>query len=158
MLLDFKIRHETKNKNSLDDVMRTLYKEFYQKKKRGFTEKEFREVCEKIAGTSLDEIFDYVYTTKELNYKKYLDYAGLDIDTTSQEIPGGWLGISTRTRNDSIFISAVDWNSPAWNAGLRQRNIILEMDGAKPSSQTIETVLKNKKPGETVEINTIAGK
>ncbi len=129
MLLDFKIRHETKNKKSLDDVMRTLYKEFYQKKKRGFTEKEFREVCEKIAGTSLNEIFDYVYTTKELNYKKYLDYAGLDIDTTSQEIPGGWLGISTRTRNDSTFISAVDWNSPAWNAGLRQRNIILEMDG-----------------------------
>jgi predicted metalloprotease with PDZ domain len=157
MLLDFKIRHETKNKKSLDDVMRTLYKEFYQKKKRGFTEKEFRDVCEKIAGTSLDEIFDYVYTTKELNYEKYLDYAGLDIDTTSQEIPGGWLGISTRTRNDSAFISGVDWNSPAWNAGLRQRNIILEMDDMKPSAQTIESVLKNKKPGETVEIKLLQG-
>ncbi len=157
LLLDFKIRHETKNKKSLDDVMRTLYKEFYEKKKRGFTEKEFRDVCEKIAGTSLDEIFGYVYTTKELNYKKYLDYAGLNIDTTSQEIPGGWLGISTRTGNDSTFISAVDWNSPAWNTGLRQRNIILEMDGMKPSSQTIESVLKNKKHGETVELKLLQG-
>lgn len=47
MLLDFKIRHETSNKKSLHDVMRTLYKEFYKKKKRGFTEKEFRTVVRK---------------------------------------------------------------------------------------------------------------
>lgn len=152
MLLDFKIRHETKNKKSLDDVMRTLYKEFYQEKKRGFTEDEFRQVCERITGTSLAEVFDYVSTTKEVDYKKYLDYAGLDIDTSSREIPGGWLGISARERNDSIFIAGVDWDSPAWKAGLRQRNAILEMDNAKPNAQAIETVLKNKSPGDKIEL------
>lgn len=157
MLLDFKIRHETKNKKSLDDVMRTLYKEFYQQKKRGFTEDEFRQVCEKIAGTSLADVFDYVSTTKELDYKKYLDYAGLDIDTTSKEIPGGWSGIMTRERNDSIFISSVDWNSPAWNAGLRQRNIILEVDGGKAKTQSIENVFENKKPGDKVDLLVMQG-
>jgi predicted metalloprotease with PDZ domain len=34
IMLDFKIRHETKNKKSLDDVMRFLYSEYYQKAKR----------------------------------------------------------------------------------------------------------------------------
>jgi len=68
-------------------------------------------------------------TTKELNYKKYLGYAGLDIDTISTEVQGGWSGVTTRARNDSVVIASVDWQSPAWDAGLRQRNIILEIDG-----------------------------
>ncbi len=157
MLLDFKIRHETKNKRSLDDVMRTLYKEFYQEKKRGFTEDEFRQVCERIAGTSLTDVFDYVSTTKEVDYKKYLQYAGLDIDTTWREIPGGWLGMSVRERKDSVFISGVDWNSPAWNAGLRQRNLVLEIDGAKPDAHVIEPVLKNKIPGDKVDLVVMQG-
>jgi predicted metalloprotease with PDZ domain len=80
MLFDFAIRHSTNNKKSLDDVMRALYQEYYQKKKRGFTEAEFRKVMEQIAGGPLDELFDYVYTTKELDYNKYLGYAGLTID------------------------------------------------------------------------------
>lgn len=80
LLFDFAIRHATNNKQSLDDVMRRLYREYYQQKKRGFTEKELREVIESMAGTKLDELFDYVYTTKDLDYKKYLAYAGLNID------------------------------------------------------------------------------
>jgi predicted metalloprotease with PDZ domain len=155
MLLDFKIRHDTKNKRSLDDVMRALYREFYQQKKRGFTQNEFRAVCERVAGTSLAEIFDYVSTTKELNYKKYLDYAGLDIDTTSAKVQGGWLGVTTRTRNDSVIVSSMDWQSPAWNAGLRQRNIILEIDGARANSLLIENVFKDKKPGDKIEVTVL---
>jgi predicted metalloprotease with PDZ domain len=85
LLFDFAIRHSTNNKKSLDDVMRTLYKEYYQKKKRGFTEKELRTVIEQTASVPLDELFDYIYTTKELDYNKYLNYAGLTIDTTGEK-------------------------------------------------------------------------
>lgn len=85
LLFDFAIRHSTNNKKSLDDVMRTLYREYYQKKKRGFTEAELRKVIEQTAGTKLDELFDYIYTTKELDYNKYLGYAGLTIDTSGEK-------------------------------------------------------------------------
>ena len=88
LLLDFKIRHVTANRKSLDDVMRVLYKKYYLKKKRGFTENEFRQVCEQVAGVSLAEVFEYVSTTKEIDYKKYFDFAGLDIDTKPVEIQG----------------------------------------------------------------------
>lgn len=85
MLLDLKIRYESKNVNSLDDVMRTLYQDFYKSRNRGFTDREFRESCEKAAGCSLAEFFDYVYTTKSIDYAKYLGYAGLTIDLTPQD-------------------------------------------------------------------------
>lgn len=105
MLFDFAIRQKTNNKQSLDDVMRTLYKEYYQKKQRGFTEDELRQVITKTAGDPLTELFDYVYTTKELDYNKYLGYGGLSLDTTTyklsrlpnptslqKQIVGSWLG------------------------------------------------------------------
>jgi predicted metalloprotease with PDZ domain len=82
MLLDLRIRHESKNVNSLDDVMRTLYQVYNKEKKRGFTDEEFIEACEKAAGCKLDDFFRYVYTTEEIDYSRYLGYAGLTVDLT----------------------------------------------------------------------------
>ncbi|UII20399.1 M61 family metallopeptidase [Fulvivirga ligni] len=81
LFLDFKIRHETNNQFSLDDVMRYLYNEFYIKKNRGFTEEELREVCEKYASSNLDQFFKYIYTTEPLDYKTFLGYAGLKLNS-----------------------------------------------------------------------------
>lgn len=77
LLLDLKIRHETSNRKSLIDVMQTLYYEYYKGLGRGFTDDEFRKECEEAAGCSLEEIFNYVFTTVKPDYNKYLDYAGL---------------------------------------------------------------------------------
>ena len=80
MLLDLAIRHQTKNAASLDDVMVRLYREYYQQKKRGFSDAEFRQTCETVAGAPLDEVFSYATTTKDLDYDKYLGYAGLHLE------------------------------------------------------------------------------
>ena len=79
LLLDFSIRNATQNKKSLDDVMRFLYWNYYKNFQRGFTDAEFQDACESISGVPLTDIFEYVYTTKELDYNKYLKYAGLKI-------------------------------------------------------------------------------
>jgi predicted metalloprotease with PDZ domain len=79
LFLDFKIRHVTQNKKSLDDVMRHLYWKYYVEMKRGFTDAEFQQSCESIAGVPLTDVFEYVYTTKELDYTTYLGYAGLEL-------------------------------------------------------------------------------
>jgi predicted metalloprotease with PDZ domain len=84
LLFDLNIRHLTKDQKSLDDVMRFLYKEYYQKKKRGFTEEELKNAFETVAGIQLAGEFEYVTTTKELDYPTYFNYAGLNIDTTTQ--------------------------------------------------------------------------
>lgn len=82
LLLDFEIRNSTGNKRSLDDVMKLLYWKYYKEKGRGFTEAEFQQACEEVASKPLMEFFEYVYTTKELDYDKYLGYAGLKLSTT----------------------------------------------------------------------------
>ncbi|MFO7891434.1 MAG: M61 family peptidase [bacterium] len=79
LLLDFTIRNATRNKKSLDDVMRLLYCKYYKKLERGFTAAEFQQDCESVAGIFLTHIFEYIYTTKELDYNKYLHYAGLNL-------------------------------------------------------------------------------
>lgn len=80
LLLDLEIRYVTENKKSLDDVMRMLYWKFYKEQQRGFTDAEFQQACEQVAGIPLTNLFEYVHTTRELDYAKYLDYAGLKID------------------------------------------------------------------------------
>ena len=150
VLLNFAIQHETNNKKSLDDVMRSLYRVYYQKKKRGFTEEELRKTIETTAGKPLPEIFEYIYTTKELDYPKYFAYAGLLIDTTTKAIPGAYSGISTRQRNDTLTISAVDWNSPAWNAGIRARDILLQIDGNTATPALIKEIMTKKHKGDKI--------
>lgn len=79
LILDFSIRHATANAKSLDDVMRLLYQRYYQQLSRGFTDAEFQNACEETAGTSLQDVFEYVYTAKEVEYNRYLGYAGLSV-------------------------------------------------------------------------------
>ncbi len=156
LLFDFKIRQVTNNKKSLDDVMRFLYKEYYQKKKRGFTEEELKSAFETVAGTSLNEEFEYVTTTKELDYPKYLHYAGLEIDTATYELPDAYTGFTVREREDSVFIAAVDYESPAWNAGIRRGQHVLEIDWQKATPKLFKTIVSNMEPGKMIKMKIIS--
>ncbi|WP_082489068.1 M61 family metallopeptidase [Dyadobacter sp. Leaf189] len=108
LLFDFAIRHETQNKKSLDNVMRKLYNDFYKKKNRGFTENELRETIAKVAGNPLEELFSYIYTTAEPDYKKYLGYAGLDIDTSPKEISETKDGVTVKRIEKAFTITPMD--------------------------------------------------
>jgi predicted metalloprotease with PDZ domain len=153
-LLDLAIRNETQNKRSLDDVMRALYRKYYKEKNRGFTEAEFRSETEDIAGKKLNEIFDYVYTTTELNYNKYLNYAGLRVDTAHTIVNGAWLGVNTRLRNDSLIVSSVEYESPAYKAGIKTGNIILSLNGKTPP-KFLKALSLDYEPGAQIQISVI---
>lgn len=81
LLLDLKIRSATQNTKSLNDVMRLLYWKYYKQLQRGFTDAEFQQACESTAGIPLTELFEYVSTTKALDYTAYLNLAGLKLET-----------------------------------------------------------------------------
>jgi predicted metalloprotease with PDZ domain len=155
LLFDFKIRQVTGNKKSLDDVMRFLYKEYYQKKKRGFTEEELKAAFELVAGTSFNEEYEYVTTTKELDYIKYFNYAGLNIDTASYMLPGAYAGFTVRERQDSVFVAAVDYESPGWNALIRRGQQVLIIDGQKASATLFNKTISSAKPGDKIRITAI---
>ena len=88
MILDLAIRNASKNQYSLDHVMQLMYQEYYQRLQRGFTDAEFQAACEQMAGTTLASEFEYISTTKQLDYQKYLGYAGLTLTSTELENSG----------------------------------------------------------------------
>ncbi len=153
LLLDLKIREASKGRSSLDDVMRTLYRTFYKEKKRGFTDLEFREVCERAAGVPLDEIFDvYAATVKDWDYAKYLGWAGLAIDLEPRPAPGPWFGASTQDQNGSPVVSSVEADSPASLAGLAAQDEILAFDGARVSQRSLAGTIGSHAPGDKVKV------
>jgi predicted metalloprotease with PDZ domain len=153
LLLDLKIRHETENQTSLDDVMRTLYETYHKEKGRGFTDAEFREACERAAGVPLSEIFEeYAPTVAALDYPKYLAYAGLEIDATTRIMPGVYFGAVTRAQEGNLMIASVEWDSPAQRGGLSARDEILALDGIRAAERILTRLLEGKKPGDTLRI------
>jgi len=156
MLFDFKIRQATNNKKSLDDVMRFLYKEYYQKKKRGFTEEELKAAFELVAGTSLNEEYEYVTTTKELEYPKYFTYAGLRIDTSTVVLSTLYSGFTLRERDDSAFVATVDFESSPWNAGLRRGQLVQKINDEKASNDLLNKTIAAAKPGDKISLQILS--
>ena len=153
LLLDLRIREASKGRSSLDDVMRTLYRTFYKEKKRGFTDREFREVCEKAAGVPLGEIFDvYAATVEKWDYAKYLKCAGLAIDLDPKPAAQPWFGASTQDRNGKAVVSVVEAGSPAALAGMSAEDEILAIDGERVTPRSLAEALKVRKDGVRIKV------
>ncbi len=154
LVLDLEIRNRSLD-HSLDDVMRRLYLEYYREKGRGFTEEEFRSVCEWAAGGPLDEIFDqYAYGTQEIDFARYLGYAGLKFaDTAEARSNGqaGHLGASIRTVEGRVCIHGITAGGPAWIQGLNIQDEILAVNGYRASQEFISSYLPGQPPGTELQ-------
>lgn len=151
LMLDFSIRHATQNKKTLDDVMRLLYYKFYKKLNRGFTEQEFRNECEKMAGIPLTEVFEYASTVKPPDYPKYFALGGLAVDTVTTTVSNAWAGLNMRQVRDTMRITTVAYQSPAWNAGIRGRSVVLKINGEPANPEALGKALDNRKEGDVVK-------
>lgn len=78
-LLDLRIRHETGNTRSLDDVVRFL-NTFYAREGVGYGETDLRRAVDAVTGIDSQDFFDrYVAGTVPLPYVEYARYAGVDV-------------------------------------------------------------------------------
>jgi predicted metalloprotease with PDZ domain len=152
VLLDLKIRHETGNKQSLDDVMRGLYQQYYLEKKRGFTDAEFRQECERVAGADLSDVFEAVWTTKDIDYAKYLSYAGLEIDLSPKPAEGVELGVNAKVLDRKLLVAGVSAGSPAEKAGLAAGDEIVDVAGKPASVVVLADALESGRPGQTLRL------
>ncbi|HLH16907.1 MAG TPA: PDZ domain-containing protein [Bryobacteraceae bacterium] len=175
-MLDLKIRESSGNRKSLDDVMRGLYKTYYQEKERGFTDAEFRAECERAAGAGLAEVFDYAATSREVDYARYFALAGLNLEFSAQEAPGAYLGLDTRTEElppaealaagrggrggrgrggaspTQLVVTDVAAHSPAERATLKPDDVILQVESEPASAVTLSAALLARKAGDTLHL------
>jgi predicted metalloprotease with PDZ domain len=150
MLLDVRIRHESGNRHSLDTVMRELYRKYYKGLGRGWTDDEFRAECEKAAGVRLDENFDYASTTREIDYAKYLAYAGVEMEPAAER-PEAFSGAIVEDRGGRCVVAAVEPHSPA-AALLQAEDVITGVDGAPVGAEGLDARVAALHPGDRLRL------
>lgn len=121
MICDIKIREGSKNKYSLDDVMRALYEDYAQKG-LGYHSETYLNLIEKFAGRSFARYFaDYIYGTKPIDKEitKALKYAGLETDVQPARLyRERALGLRADWGNAKYVVNEIHPGSPAEKAGL----------------------------------------
>jgi predicted metalloprotease with PDZ domain len=158
LLLDLEIRRRTHGAKSLDDVMRYLYTDFYQKG-RNYTPADMQKACELMAGASLNDFFSrYVRGRDDLvpAYHETLAGAGLYLLTFPlvERLPLAFLGadLEDKPDGDLIVIKSVRAGSPAYEQGLNAKDRIVALDGARVTKETFDARIAEKKPGDTLRV------
>ncbi|MDX2127501.1 MAG: PDZ domain-containing protein [Chloroherpetonaceae bacterium] len=140
LILDLEIRNKTKNKKSLDDVMREMNSRF-GKAAKGFSAKDFETTCERVAGSKLSEFFEkYVYGTEELPFKESLSFAGLDLLEDDSNSP--YIGVSVVASSDFQLITSIIPESPAFKAGLDQNDLIIAVGNESLLKESLTMALE----------------
>jgi predicted metalloprotease with PDZ domain len=155
LLLDLRLRHETGNKKSLDDVFRYL-NQHYAKRGIGFEEDELSKIAGKIAGKDLSDFFmKYVGGVEELPYQKYLAWAGIEVKSEKKRLAS--MG-NVRIAGERNLVMVLDETSPAAQAGLQRRDLIKEIDGHAIKNQyELEALVTAKSPGDTLRLKVERG-
>lgn len=145
-MLDLMIINATKGAQSLDDVMRFLYQEYYKKQNRGFNSNEMQQAIEKISGLDLTDFFKkYVNGTETFDYKTIFNYAGFDAVSNDNNKPS--LGISLRGNT----IKSITRNSSAYDGGLSVNDEIIAINGFRFNGDVSE-LINNMKINDTITV------
>ncbi len=153
-LLDLAIRARSGGRHSLDDLMRELEVDFAQRH-RAFSDSDLVSALGALAppdSWARSFFSEYIYGTVELDYAKYLGYAGLKLTEESCEEPD-WGFESARGFDGLITVTAVRPLSGAARAGLHSGDILTAID-----AQTLYALpqeVSGLKPGQRVELTAV---
>ena len=151
MVLDLEIIHDSQTKYSLDDVMRYMYNEYYKTLKRGYTDAEFKKGLEKFAGKNLDDFYKkYVYGVADVDYNKYLGYAGYQLTDEAAGTNEPSLGIMTANTGGKMLVTNVLRDGTAWVDGINVNDEIVSVDGTPVTDAG--SILANKNVGDKLSI------
>jgi predicted metalloprotease with PDZ domain len=133
LLLDLSIRHDTKGANTLDDVLRALYTNFY-KKNRGFTTEDLMTTLNRMTKKDYRGFFEkYVGGTEPLPYAEVLAYAGLRLDDQRLKVPRIGIGVEDET----YLITSIISGSAAEAAGVREGDVFVGIGDIAASAEWV---------------------
>ncbi|MGH9350739.1 MAG: M61 family metallopeptidase [Terriglobia bacterium] len=158
MLLDLEIRERTGGKKSLDDVMRSMYKKFYEAPAltyylpgRGYTEQDILEALNAVSGSDFTDFFRrYVQGTDEPPYNQVLASAGLKLKVSASPGAAPSIGILGESVDNGIRIGAVRPGRAADRAGLSEGDTLIAIDQLSLATGSLTERLKMYPPGAVV--------
>ena len=151
VLLDIVIRDRTDNQKSLDDVLRTMNRDFAKEGKFYRDSLDIRLSAEKVTSASLEDFFaKYVSGAEPLPYSEVLARAGLELQ--QREIIHAVMGLTVEhDPNGPWTVRAVDANGPSAKSGLLVGDEIVRWNNGEPPRRP-EYWLRQQKPGDTLHL------
>ncbi|MFB3923553.1 MAG: M61 family metallopeptidase [Terriglobia bacterium] len=151
-LLDLAIRQGSGNRHSLDDLMRRLNEDF-ARRNRFYRQQDLIAIAASLAPRfeDVNQFFaDYVDGTRELDYERFLGYAGLTLSSETVERPAP--GFRTVAGFEMpVQVESVERGGNAQKAGLEAGDEIIELDG-KRLERNLEDMIARMKPGQTLRL------
>ncbi len=136
MLLDLSIRSRTDGKKSLIDVLRLMYRKFYESpatsyylRGQGYRESDILAAVNQVSGSDFTPFFkQYIAGTKPLPYNAILSKAGLELHTRISPGEPPSLGVLIQPVDTGIKIVDVLPGGPADRAGLSRGDVLISVD------------------------------
>jgi len=151
ILLDILIRDRTDNQKSLDDVLRTMNRDFAKEGKFYRDSLDIRLTAEKVAGVPMEDFFaKYVSGAEPLPYTELLARAGLELQ--QREIIHAVMGFTVeRDPNGPWTVRVVDADGPAAKSKLLVGDEIVRWNNGEPPRRP-ERWLRQQKPGDVLHL------
>lgn len=154
--LDLTIREATKNKKTLDDVMRYVWqhygKDFYSSKGGvGIAESDILGIFETVTGVSLKAFFSaYIYGKQDVPLAKLLKLSG--ISYTDKKSTQASLGVRCSAQKELCKVTHVFEDQAAYLAGISAGDTLLAIDRLKVPAKGPEALLKRYQDKQVVDI------
>ncbi|KVS49439.1 M61 family metallopeptidase [Burkholderia ubonensis] len=160
LAFDLAIRAQTRQRKSLDDVMRLLWqrygRDFYRGKQAGVGEDEVEALIEEATGVVLGRLYaDAVHGTRDLPLADLLAPFGVTLEPDlgangAQAKPT----IGARLRGGAdCTLAAVYEGGAAHRAGLSAGDTLIALDGLRVTGTNLDALLARYRPGDKVEIH-----
>jgi len=161
MVMDLLVRGRTKGQASLDDIMRDMYVEFYERspnmtyylRGRGYRTEDLEQIASQRAGFDLSDYFKrHIRGVEVLPYDEAFAYVGLRLVKTRSEEPFD-AGLSLEFEGPrEAKIESVRNNSAAEDAGLQMNDQVVSLGGRVATRDTWRRTLARFKTGDSVPI------
>jgi predicted metalloprotease with PDZ domain len=169
LALDLKIRLESEDDVSLDDVMKECWQRWGQSGE-GMPERGFESVCAEVTGLDLGDFFNAsVRGTGELPLPKLLPKFGIDYclrrarnakdkgGKPAKKQAGTWLGATLVNRAGKSVFTIVANDGPAELAGVAPGDVAVALDGLALTVANCEQRLKTYRDGDKLELVVFRG-
>ena len=152
LLLDLRLRADSKGKRSLDDLMRALWLRHGQTGV-GVAEDGLYALAAEIGGVAVGRwLQELVEGTGELPLETWLKRFGVSLAwEAASSAPG--IGVRTTTEAEGVKIANVFDGGSAQAAGLSAGDVIIACDGLKVTSGNFDKLLARRVAGDSAEIH-----
>lgn len=154
-IIDLKMRTMTNNKQSLDDVFRYLYKNYWEQNK-GVPEDGIQKAVEALTNESWQPFFDaYIHKNQPFDYAALFNEVGLKMLVTEGKLQGlNKLGVlNANNSSDGIEITRLHPEGDAYLCGLATDDEIVGINGESLKEANLNEKVQNLKKGDSLKFD-----